>query len=147
MQFPPSSGLPSIGNRILDSEHNKLIGMIEDIGQLVFLNHGVALSVALKLLNNGLRDYFAVEENIAHAVNFDFTNHRLTHQYLSNEIKLITNKILSQNDKWSSLEKKSSIKSLNDCLIQHIKVDSKPFKTVLDTYLYDFKPGDPATSK
>jgi len=119
--------------------------MIDDIEQLIFLNHGVALSVALKLLNNGLRDYFEVEENIAHAVDFDFAKHRLAHQYLSNEIKLITSKILSQNDKWSSLERKSSIKSLYDCLIQHIKVDSRPFKIVLDTYLYDFKPGGSTT--
>jgi len=113
----------------------------DDIGQLIYLNHGVALSVALKLLNTGLRDYFAVEERIAHAVNFDFTSHRLSHQKLLNEIKLITNKIMSQNNKWSGVEKKDSIKSLNDCLIHHIKVDSKPFKAVLNTHLYDFKPG------
>jgi hypothetical protein len=48
---------------------------------------------------------------------------------------------MSQNDKWSSLERKDCITSLNDCLIKHIKVDSKPFKTVLSTYSYDFKPG------
>lgn len=147
MQFPPNPNLPSVGNRVIDSEHNKLFGMINDIGQLIYLNHGVALTVALKLLNGGLRDYFAVEERIAHAVDFDFTNHRVAHENLLNEIKFITNKIISQNNKWSSLEKKNYIKSLNDCLIQHIKVESKPFKTVLDTCLYDFKPGGSTTSK
>jgi hemerythrin-like metal-binding protein len=140
MQFPPSPNSSSVGNRIIDSEHKKLFGMINDIAQLINLNHGVALSVAIKLLNDSLHEYFEVEENIAHAVNFDFANHRMAHKKLSNEIKSITSKILSQNSKWSSLERKESIKSLNDRLSQHIKVDSRPLKIVLDTHLYDFKP-------
>jgi len=140
MQFPPNPGLPSVGNRIIDSEHDKLAGLINDIAQLIYLNHGVALSVSLRLLNDSLPEYFAVEENIAHAVSFDFTNHWMAHQKLLDEIKFITSKIASQNSKWSSLEKKESIKSLNDCLFRHVNVDSRPLKIVLDTHLYDFKP-------
>ncbi|MGC2048439.1 MAG: hypothetical protein WA635_07500 [Gallionella sp.] len=147
MQFLPNPALPSVGNRIIDSEHNKLLGMISDIAQLIHIHHGVALSVAIRLLNEGLRDYFAAEEKVARAVNFDFADHRLAHQKLFNEIKLITGRIMSQNDRWSSLERKDCITSLNDCLIKHIKVDSKPFKTVLNTYSYDFKPGGSTTSK
>jgi len=141
MQIPPNSGLSSVGNRTIDSEHHKLAGMINDIGQLVHLDHVVALSVAIKLLNDGLREYFSVEENIAHAVNFDFSYHKQAHQKLLNEINHITNKITGQNDKKLNLERKNSIKSLNDLLIQHIMVDSKPFKMVLESHSYDFKPG------
>jgi hypothetical protein len=115
--------------------------MINDMAQLIFINHDVALSVALKLLNDGLREYFSVEESIAHAVNFDFTDHRLAHRKLLDDIKHITNRIMNHNAKWSGPERKDTIKSLNDSLIQHIKVDSMPFKLVLDTYPYDFKPG------
>ena len=140
MRFPPNSALPSVGNRIIDSEHDKLAGMINDIAQLINLNHGVALSVSLKLLNDSLPEYFKLEENVAQAVNFDFADHRLAHQRLLDEFKFITNRIMSQNDRWSGMEKKNSIKLLNDCLMRHINVDSRPFKIVLDTCLYDLKP-------
>ena len=140
MQFPPNPGSLSVGNSIIDSEHNKLFGLINDIAQLINLNHGVALSVSLKLLNDSLHPYFAMEENIAHMVKFDFTYHRQAHKKLSDEIKLITDRIMSKNVTWSNLERKDIIKSLNDCLINHIKIDSRQFKAVLDTYSYDFKP-------
>lgn len=139
MQFPPNQGSLSVGNSIIDSEHNKLFGLINDIAQLINLNHGVALSVSLKLLNDSLHVYFAMEENIAHMVNFDFAYHRQAHQKLSDEIKLITDRIMSKNVMWSNLDRKDIIKSLNDCLIYHINIDSRPFKAVLDTYSYDFK--------
>jgi len=141
MPYAQNQGLPSVGNKIIDSEHTKLIGMVNDIAQLIHLNHGVALSVALKLLDVGLREYFVMEENIASAVGFDFSYHRQSHQQLLKEIRSITDKIVRQNDKWSSVDRKNCISSLNDCLIRHIKVDSRPFVQVLETHAYDFRPG------
>lgn len=140
MLFSTNHGSLSVGNRILDSEHQKLEGIINDIGQLILVNHVDALLEAFKLQNDILRTYFVVEENIALAVNFDFAKHRLAHQNLLNKFQLIKDKLMSQNCKWSMLERKDCIDSLNGCLIQHIKEDSKPLKIVLDTYLYDFKP-------
>jgi len=130
----------SVGNRIIDSEHQKLGIIINDIAQLMLVNHVVALSVAIKILNDRLRDYFVVEENIAQAVNFDFTQHRLAHRILLNNFHVITNKLMSQDGKCSNLERKNYTDALNGFLIQHIQQDSKPLKMVLDTHIYDFKP-------
>ena len=140
MQFSVNYRSLSVGNKIIDTEHQKLASIINDIAQLLLVNHIVALSVAIKILNDSLRDYFVIEENIAQAVNFDFTQHRLAHQTLLNNFHAITNKLMSQNGKYSKLERKDCIDSLNGFLIQHIQEDSKPLKIVLGTHLYDFKP-------
>jgi hypothetical protein len=54
---------------------------MENLG-LITVKSDVALSVACKLLSDSLPDYFAVEESIAQALNFDFTQHRQAHQNL-----------------------------------------------------------------
>jgi hemerythrin-like metal-binding protein len=130
----------SIGNRIIDSEHEKLSGVINGMSNLILVNHTVALSVQFKILKDGLRNYFFLEENIARAVGFDFTKHSLAHQLLLYKCQCIQDKMMSQTSKWSKLERKECINSLNDCLIQHIRWDSAPLKKVLDTHSYDFKP-------
>ena len=129
----------SVGNRTIDSEHQKLGTNINDIGQLLLVNHVVALSVAIKMLTDSLEEYFSVEESIAKAANFDFTKHKLAHQTLLDNFKLITDKLISQNIKLSEIERKVCIDSLYELLIRHIKCDSKSFKLVLDAYLYDFR--------
>lgn len=140
MQFSTNLNSLSVGNRIIDSEHKKLGGIITDIGQLILVNHVVAVEAAIRMLNDGLRYYFAVEEDIAQAVNFDFAQHRLAHITFLNKFQDITDKFMSLDGKWSKLERNDFIDSLNGLLIQHIQEDSKPLKIVLDTYLYDFKP-------
>jgi hemerythrin-like metal-binding protein len=130
----------SIGNKIIDSEHEKLSGVINEMSNLILVNHTVALSVQFKILNDCLRNYFLVEGNIARAVGFDFTKHRLAHQLLLYKCQCIQDKMMNQKSKWTQLERKDCIDSLNDCLIQHVKWDSAPFKKVLDTHPYDYKP-------
>lgn len=140
MEFSARLNSHSVGNRSIDSQHQILDGLITDIGQLIMVNHVVALSVAVRMLHESLQHYFVVEENIAQAVGFDFTKHRLAHQRLANIFRAITDKFTSQIGKHSRIERRDFIDSLRDPLIQHIEVDSKPFKIVLDTHLYDLKP-------
>ena len=140
MQLSKHINLLSVGNRIIDSEHQILDGLIFDIGQLIMVNHNVALSIVIRMLHENLHHYFAVEESIAQAVGFNFTNHRLIHQTLSDNCRAITDKFTNQIGEHSNIERLDFINSLNDLLTQHIRVDSKPFKKVLDTYLYDLKP-------
>jgi hemerythrin-like metal-binding protein len=130
----------SVGNKIIDSEHGKLSGVINGMHNLILVNHAVALSVQFKILNDCLRNYFLLEENIARAANFDFTNHKLAHQLLLHKCKSIQDKMMNKEGDWTKFERDDCIDSLNDCLIQHIRWDSAPLKKVLDTYSYDFKP-------
>ena len=130
----------SVGNRIIDSEHRNLLVKIEDIAHLITARNDVALSVACKLLGDSLQNYFAVEESIAKALNFDFTQHRLAHQNLSNQCQLINNKLLKLNDLHAFFDRKDCIDAMNYCFIYHIEEDSKAFKVILDENIYDFQP-------
>lgn len=130
----------SIGNRILDSEHKKLHGIINQIVCSVVARNVAALSEAFELLESCLYDYFAAEENIAQAIDFDFTQHKLAHQHLLNEFHRIKGKLMAKNGMWSDEEGRNYAHSLMNCLIQHITKDGKPLRIVLDTCLYDFNP-------
>lgn len=129
----------SVGNRLIDFEHNNLYEIISQIAGLVKARKIAALPGAFELLENRLCAYFAVEENIAKALCFDFNPHKLAHENLLNRCKLLEYKLMSRSVMWHESEWQYYICSLADCLTRHIKEDGKPFKEVLSTCLYDFK--------
>lgn len=137
----------SVGNRILDSEHKNLHNIINVIIGLIIARDVAALLGAFELLENCLRAYFVVEENIAQAINVDFTQHGMAHQGLLNKFQCTKDELMAKNCMLSKDEEGCCIHFLRSCLIHHIKVDTKPFTIVLNTCLYDFKPncagGDP----
>lgn len=130
----------SVGNRIIDSAHKEILGVINGIVRSIMARDVAALSEAFELLENCLCVYFSVEENIAQAVNFDFTQHLLAHQQLLNEFKRTKNELMARNGEWTKFEEKGYIGSLRNCLVRHIKEDGKPLKIVLETHFYDFNP-------
>ena len=123
----------SVGNRIIDSEHKKLYDLIDGITPLIAARSIAALSEAFELLESCLRAYFAVEENIAQAVNFDFNQHRVAHQDLFIKFQRVKDELKSKNCVLSKSEKEFHIGTLKSYLVQHIKVHGKPFKIVLGT--------------
>lgn len=129
----------SVGNRIIDSKHKKLHDIINGVIRSIVAKDAAALLETFELLENCLCAYFVVEENIAQALDFNFTQHKLAHQCLLNEFRRIQDELTTKNGVWSKYEEKVYIDSLRHCLIRHIKEDDKPFKAVLDTHLYDFK--------
>lgn len=113
--------------------------MINGIASIIAAGNHIALTEAFKLLEDRLCAYFAVEEHIAQAVNFDFTQHRLAHQSLLEKIKLKHNESLGKYH-WTKPEQEYYIHSLKNYLFQHVREDSKPFKAVLETQFYYFNP-------
>lgn len=128
----------SLGNRLIDSEHKKLHNAIDGVKRAVAARDAVALSEIFEQLENGLRACFAVEERVAQAVGFDFTQHRLAHQHMLDEVRRIRDGLASGD--CGCTEGEDYARCLMDCLIKHIKEDGRPLKLVLDTHLYDFKP-------
>lgn len=132
------TGELSVGNRLIDSEHKKLHDMVNRLMNSISARNVAALHEAFEQLEDCLCAYFSVEERIAQAVSFDFTQHRLAHQHLLNEVRRIRNELTASNCGCSDDE--NYARCLMICLIRHIKEDAKPLKTVLDTHLYDFNP-------
>ncbi|MGC2167429.1 MAG: hypothetical protein WA632_15605 [Gallionella sp.] len=130
----------SIGNKIIDAEHRALNGIVDDLTQMIMFNHDVAVKVSFNLLYDRLRDYSAKEAELARAVNFAFATHHQAHQHLLQQIRMIQDRLENQKGFRSQLERKNCIEALKACLLQHISVESKEIKKVLDTYPYDFNP-------
>lgn len=136
----PFSKELSVGNRAIDSAHKEVFGMIDRIARPIMARDVTALSEAFDLLENCLCVYFSVEENIAQALDFDFTKHKLAHQDLLKIFQRIKDELTAVDNRSSEFEKKDCISYLRDCLIRHIKEDGEPLKMVLDTHFYDFNP-------
>ena len=130
----------SVGNRAIDSKHKKLHGIINEIASRIKAREVAALSEAFNQLENGLHAYFAVEESIAEALHFDFTQHGQAHQRLLKEFQRIRDVAMAKNGMWSKSEEKGYIGFLMACLTRHIENDDKPLKAVLSAQFYDFKP-------
>lgn len=134
----------SVGNRALDTEHEKLHGIIRAIGRSIVATDATTLPAAFEQLENCLCTYFAAEEGIAHAVGFDFTQHRMAHQALWEKFQHIKTRLSAPNHTLSEREKKLLVDLMNNYLVQHITIDCRPLKIVLDTHYYDFTPDNPA---
>ena len=130
-----------VGNRIIDSEHKKLQDIINGIAGMIAEGELAGLPERFELLENSLCAYFAIEERIAQALDFDFEQHGLAHQYLLHNFKRIRDELMARDGMWSRFEEEGYIRSMMVYLDRHIKVESHSFKTVLDTRPYDFNPG------
>lgn len=130
----------SIGNRILDSEHKNLYGIINKMACSIAARDVAALSEAFELLENCLCTYFVVEERIAQAINFDFAQHRLAHRQLLEEFQRMKGELTAEKGLRPGGDEANYAHLLTNCLMHHIKEDSRPLKMVLDTHFYDFNP-------
>jgi len=130
----------SIGNRLLDSEHKKLHSLMTGTAKHITARNTVLLVSAFDQLSDYLGFYFAFEEHIAHAVNFDFSEHRQAHQDLLTNLQHMKDELMVRNGNWSDDDGAEYARSMMNYLIRHIKCDSKPLKIVLETNYYDFDP-------
>jgi len=128
----------SVGNRVIDSAHKEVFGMIDGVVHSIMARNIVALPEEFDRLGTCLCVCFSVEANIAQAVNFDFTQHGLAHQVLLNKFQHMKDWLIAKNGAWSELEGDGCIDSLRNGLIRHIKEEGEPLKMVLETHFYDF---------
>lgn len=129
-----------MGNRVIDHAHKELLSIVNRIARSISAGDVADLSEAFKLLEKNLCAYFVVEGNIAQTLNSDFTQHRLAHQSLLNEVRRIKDGLMTNNGKCSKFEEICYVNSLGYCLIRHIKEECKPLKTVLRRNTYNFNP-------
>lgn len=115
--------------------------MVSKIGHIVRVKDISALSDEFKLLEDRLCAYFAAEEDIAQVIDFPFEKHKLAHQRLLNQFKHTRVELADMNGAWSDAEGEKHCGFLRDRLVQHFKEESAQLKLVLDTQLYDLKPG------
>lgn len=133
----------SIGNAMLDFEHQNLIGMINSIEYLINKNDIPSLLRAIELLKNCAHTHFANEARFAQALNFNFEQHYLAHQHLLKELESTLSQLVGSdmlNETWCKYAMEHYPKFLRDWFIEHINSKDMEMKPLLQSYPRDFKP-------
>ena len=131
----------SVGNAVIDSEHQNLIVMINRIESMIRANETSALSQELERLEHGLCVHFINEERLAKAVNFPFDKNKQEHKFVLKEFKRMKGELLAQNGKWTDSAATHYSNFLSDWLTGHVMREDMLMKPVLQTYDYKFWPG------
>lgn len=130
----------SVGNRIIDSEHKKIFEIIHRLQHSITAKDHAAIAADFQLLKDTAIACFSVEEKIAKAAGFDFTQHHLAHQSLLKRYQHLGDELAVRNGSWSIWENETYKNCVYDWLMKHLEYESGPLRIVLNTYLYDFKP-------
>lgn len=130
----------SVGNAVIDSDHKKLIVMVNGVEAMIDARDAFALPQALEQLEHHLSVHFVNEEKIAQAVNFPFGKNKTEHQYILREFQNMKNELIAKEGIWSDGAAEHYSRFLSDWMTDHILNEDMLLKPVLQTYPYDFNP-------
>lgn len=115
--------------------------MVHDVESAIRARDSSTLPRSFKLLEDCVGVHFANEEKIAQAIGFDFTQNKLEHLYVQNELRQIREELVAKNGSWSESAAAHYSYFLSEWMVEHILQEDMLMKPVLQTYHYDFKPG------
>jgi hemerythrin len=130
----------SVGNESIDSEHQSLFNMLNDIDNTIKNKDSDALLQVLQVFKELTRQHFNSEENIARAINFPFEEHKLEHDYVLNEMQTMWDELASREGGWSESVIEHYYEFLIEWTVAHIREDDMQMKRALEAYPYDFTP-------
>ena len=130
----------SVGNALIDAEHQNLIVAVNSVEHLLGTRDRVALSKAMDLLDTYMRIHFRNEEKIAEAVNFPFAKNKQEHQQLLKDMRALREELEANNGNWSDDLVSKYCGFLSSWMTDHIVKEDMKLKPMLETYPYDFKP-------
>lgn len=130
----------SVGNALIDSEHENLIDMINSVEHALRAGNQPALLSAFKQLADGVRLHFMNEEKIAQAIRFPFDHHHGTHQYLQKELQYMREELESKSGMWSEGAVEHFSRMLGNWIMDHIVGEDMLLKPALQGCPYNFAP-------
>jgi hemerythrin-like metal-binding protein len=130
----------SIGNRMIDSAHRELLGLVGSICDSISAKDCPAISENFRLLEERLLSYFSIEEKIALKVSFPFASHDASHRNMLEQFRHARDELGALNGLWSDIAGEAHGRVIMNYLIKHITEESAQIKVILDTFLYDLKP-------
>lgn len=131
----------SVGNAMFDSEHKKLIGVINQIEYAIKTKDYSALLRELKLLMHHLHAHEMKEEQFSQMASLSFDQHKLAHQHLQTELQRTGNELEAKNGVWPEYVMDHYPQLLREWLVEHITKEDMLMKPALQAYPYDFQPG------
>lgn len=130
----------SVGNLLIDSGHQNLIGMINSLEYVINNNDGPELLQMFKRFCDFAHLHFSDEEKILQAVEIPFIPHRLEHQSLLDELRASLNKLAADGSARSEYAMDHYPEFLRGWFVNHIKEGVATLKPVLAAHPYDFMP-------
>jgi len=130
----------SIGNEIIDTEHKKILDLVNEVESVIKKKDSALFMQALDMLEKFTRSHFEHEEKIAHAIDFPFEEHDMEHQYILGEFRAIKDRVADNQGKWSESVAEHYYMFLSTWAIDHVMEDDMKMKPLLETYPYNFKP-------
>lgn len=131
----------SVGNAVIDSEHQNLIVMINHIESMIKANDASSLSQELEQLERSLCIHFINEERLAKAVNFPFDQNKQEHKFVLKEFQRMKEELLAKKGAWTDSAATHYSNFLSDWLTSHVMREDMLMKPVLQKYDYKFWPG------
>lgn len=131
----------SVGNAVIDSEHQNLIVMIDRIESMIRAKNAASLPQELEQFERDLCVHFINEEKLAQAVNFPFDKNKQEHQFVLKEFQRMKDELLARKGSWTDDAAKHYANFLSDWLTGHIVREDMLMKPVLQTHDYKFWPG------
>lgn len=136
------SKLMSVGNGTLDSEHQAIIRLVNEVDRAIKAKDSARFAETLKRLEDATRTHFGNEAKIAQAINYRFDHHHLEHQYILKEMQVIEEEVASMHGLWSESVAEHYYQFLSAWATEHISQDDMKMKAFLENHPYDFKPDD-----
>lgn len=130
----------SVGNAAIDTDHKKLIVMVNGVEAMIRARDSFALPQALEQLEHHLYAHFVREEKIAQAVNFSFGKNKIEHEYVLKEFQHMKDELIAKEGIWSNGAAEHYSHFLSDWIRDHVLNEDMLLKPVLQTYPYDFYP-------
>ncbi len=132
----------SVGNAMIDSEHKRLITMVNGAEVMIKKMDSFALAEAFDQIEHYLVVHFANEELIAQAVKLPFIKNKLAHESVMKTLYFMRDVMAAKNGVWDKDAAGHYSELLSDWLSNHILEEDILMKPVLQTYPYDFKPAE-----
>ncbi len=130
----------SVGNALIDTEHENLIDMINSVEHALRAGDQPALLSSFKRLADGVRLHFMTEEKIAQAIRFPFDHHHGAHQYLQKELQYMREELEAKSGMWSEGAVEHFSRMLGSWMMDHIAGEDMMLKPALQACSYDFAP-------
>jgi len=130
----------SVGNESIDSEHKKILDLVNEVELVIRTKDSVLFSQALRLLEETTRLHFDNEEKIAHAIHHPFVDHNLEHKYILGEFQIIKDELANLQGRWSESVAEHYYMFLSTWAVEHVMEDDMKMKPLLEKFPYDFKP-------
>jgi diguanylate cyclase (GGDEF)-like protein/PAS domain S-box-containing protein/hemerythrin-like metal-binding protein len=128
----------SVGNAKIDSDHKKLITMVNGIQYMLRTRAADALPEAFEQFEYWLRLHFDNEENVAQAANYPFAQNKLEHEQLLEEFQHMKEVFKAKGGAWSDDEAEYYSQFLSGWITDHVHSEDMLMKPVLQTYPYNF---------